>query len=112
MNRTPLEKEIEKKIGDYAKKHGCKWYKFTSPAHRAVPDRIIITPSGVVGFLEIKRGGEKPRPLQMHELKALKAQGCNVGWVDSVEKGSEFIDLLTTKVEWSKNTVVMGEGLV
>jgi hypothetical protein len=92
MNRTPLEKEIEKKIGDYAKKRGCKWYKFTSPAHRAVPDRIIITPSGVVGFLEIKRGGCKPTTLQMKELKKLYDSGCNVDWCDSVETGVAFIN--------------------
>jgi hypothetical protein len=111
MNRTPLEKEIEKKIGDYSKKRGCLYYKFVSPANRAVPDRIIITPGGVTGYLEIKRGGCKPTPLQMKELTKIKEKKCHVGWVDDVEKGQKFIDSLCT---WGSTSfpVVRGEGLV
>jgi hypothetical protein len=97
MNRTPLEKEIEKKIGDYAKKRGCLWRKWSSPGHSAVPDRIVIAPNGHVGFLEIKKKGQRPRPLQLHELKLLKDMGCNVGWTDSLEEGKGFIDRLVMK---------------
>lgn len=109
MNRTPLEKEIEKKIGLYAKSKGCLYMKFTSPAHRAVPDRIIITPSGVVGFLEVKRHKAKPTALQMAEMLALKNQGANVGWVDNVLDGQQFVNLLTCV---NNKPVVMGRGLV
>lgn len=87
-----LEKQIEKKIGDYAKKRGCLYLKFVSPAHRSVPDRVIITPLGTVGFLELKQKGKKPTPLQMNELKKLYESGCNVDWCDSVETGIAFIN--------------------
>lgn len=88
----PLEKEIEKKICDYAKKRKCLVYKFTSPSQRAVPDRMIITPDGMVGFLEIKREGAVPTKLQTMEMAKLKQQGCNVEWVDSVFEGEMFVN--------------------
>lgn len=96
-----LEKDIEKKIGDFAKKQGCLYYKFTSPARRAVPDRMIITPQGVIGFLEIKAKGKKPTPLQQLEIKRLQEQGCTADWCDSVERGRLFV----TKLLGSKNEI-------
>lgn len=87
-----LEKDIEKKIVAYAKSKGCLCYKFTSPAQRAVPDRIIVTPHGVVGFLEVKRPGNKPTPLQNREMEKLSDQSCFVEWHDTVEGAKEFID--------------------
>jgi hypothetical protein len=96
-----LEKDIEKKIGDFAKKQGCLYYKFTSPARRAVPDRMIITPQGAIGFLEIKAKGKKPTPLQQIEIKRLQEQGCTADWCDSVESGRLFV----TKLLGSKNEI-------
>ena len=96
-----LEKDIEKKIGDFAKKQGGLYYKFTSPARRAVPDRMIITPQGVIGFLEIKAKGKKPTPLQQLEIKRLQEQGCTADWCDSVESGRLFV----TKLLGSKNEI-------
>ena len=96
-----LEKDIEKKIGGFAKKQGCLYYKFTSPARRAVPDRMIITPQGVIGFLEIKAKGKKPTPLQQTEIKRLQEQGCTADWCDSVEIGRLFV----AKLLGSKNEI-------
>ena len=89
-----LEKHIEKKVCDYAKQQGCLVFKFTSPNNRSVPDRIIIAPGGKVGFLELKRPGNKPTPLQADTLRKLKEQGCHAGWTDSVEGGKQFVDTL------------------
>lgn len=75
-----------------------------------MPDRMIITANGVVGFLEIKRRGQKPTPLQMIELQKLKAMKCNVGWCDNVLDGEQFIRLLCK--EWDNKPFVYGRGLV
>ena len=93
----PLEKDIERKIGDFAKKNGCLYYKFTSPARRAVPDRMIITPQGVIGFLEVKAKGKKPTLLQLNEIIKLTKQNCNATWCSSVEEGCQFIKILLHK---------------
>jgi len=93
---APLEREIEAKVVQYAKSRGCLVYKFSSPSHRGVADRIIIAPHGVVGFLELKRTGEKPTPLQQKFLDDVKNQGGITQWADSVASGKQFVDQLLT----------------
>lgn len=88
------ESTIEASVCAYAKKQGCLVYKFTSPSQRGVPDRIIVTPNGVVGFLELKAPGQKPTTLQIYELERLRAKHARVHWVDNVEDGKAFVDLL------------------
>jgi len=100
MKHDPLEKDIEKKIGDYAKKHGCLYWKLVSPATRGVPDRMICTNRGVVGFLEVKRRGGKPTDLQLLKMKELSDRGHQVTWCDSVEAGCKFVDDLIRAAEW------------
>lgn len=94
MKPPPLEKEIEKKICDYAKSKGCYVRKFVSPNNRSVPDRLIIAPGGAVLFLEIKREGCKPTKAQEHEMKLLRDAGANVEWCDNVTRGLLFVDML------------------
>lgn len=59
-----LEKDIEKKLKARLEKSGCLVLKFVSPGNAGVPDRLIITPSGRMCFVELKRPGGKLRPLQ------------------------------------------------
>lgn len=104
MNASPLEKEIEKQVGDYAKKRGCSYEKFTSPARRAVPDRIITAPGGAIGFLELKREGQKPTVLQQKDMNARRDKGCTVAWVDNVQAGKVFVDMLVLKGQLAQKT--------
>lgn len=60
--------------------------KFASPARRGVPDRIFVH-QGRVLFLEVKRPGEKPTPLQEHEIGLLRSAGANADWCDSADRG-------------------------
>ena len=79
------ESLIEKQVCDYARKHGWLVYKFTSPQHRGVPDRIFVSPRGVVVWMEFKAPGKKPTPLQARELAKLTERGCYAGWTDNAE---------------------------
>lgn len=90
----PREKIVEGKVRTYAIGLGCYVRKFTSPSQRSVPDRIIVTPRGVVGFLEMKRKGNVPTPGQEKEMAILREHGCNVTWSDSFEGGKAFVDML------------------
>jgi hypothetical protein len=82
-----LEKDIEKKVCDYAKDKGFLVYKFTSPQRAAVPDRMFITPDGRVSFIEFKRKGMKPTPAQEREHAKLRGHNASVYVVDDVEQG-------------------------
>ena len=92
-----LEKAIEKKVCDFAKKLGCKVYKFTSPAQRSVPDRIIIFPNGYVVFIEFKAAGKKPTDAQWIEIKSLRERGQLVAVVDNVDEGKVMIEQIIRK---------------
>lgn len=84
------EAEVEKKIVQLAKRLGIYTRKFTSPSHRAVPDRIFIY-GGVVLFLEIKAKGKRPTESQQHEMALIAAAGGLVGWVDNVESAKSYL---------------------
>lgn len=88
------ERDIESRLVRYCRPRGVLCYKFTSPANRGVPDRILIVPGGKVGFLELKRPGQVPTALQEHVLKTLELQGCRTGWADSFETAARFVALL------------------
>lgn len=89
----PLEKDIEKKVCDYATSKGWLVYKFTSPARAAVPDRLLIAPGGRVIFCEFKRAGQKPTVPQEREHARLRTQGVAVYVVDNVAAGKMMVDI-------------------
>jgi hypothetical protein len=91
--KPPKEKTIEANIRKYAISRNCLVYKFTSPAHRSVPDRIIISrATGKVLWLEVKRPGEKPTTLQANELLSLMDAKQNSNWCDNLETAKLLID--------------------
>lgn len=87
-----LEKDVEKKICQYAKSKGFLTYKFTSPARASVPDRLIISERGDMFFMEMKRPGGKCTTGQEREIARLKQQEVAVFVVDNVEYGKQLID--------------------
>jgi hypothetical protein len=59
-----LEKNIEAHLVKRVKEIGGMAYKFVSPAHRGVADRVVCLPNGVVWFVELKAPGGRLSPLQ------------------------------------------------
>jgi len=90
-NPDPLEKDIEKKVCEYARSLKMLCYKFTSPSRRSVPDRMFITSSGVVFFIEFKRRGQKPTAGQEVEIAKIRATGVRVYIIDNVAVGETII---------------------
>lgn len=89
-----LERDIEKKVCDYAKDRGILTYKFTSPSRTAVPDRLFIGPRGHMWFVEFKQEGKKPTPPQEREHHRLRQQMAEVWVIDSVDAGKEMVDAM------------------
>lgn len=87
-----LEKDIEKKVCDYAKERGCLVYKFTSPARAAVPDRMFIAPNGKLFFAEFKQKGKKLTGPQEREFARLIRYAVRVEMVDNVDFGKWYVD--------------------
>jgi hypothetical protein len=87
-----LERDIEKKVCDYAKSKGILVYKFNSAARAAVPDRLFIVPHKTMFFVEFKRSGQKPTPPQEREHQRLRAAGVTVYVINDVEAGKVVVN--------------------
>ena len=95
---TMLEKHVEQYFKKRVEEIGGRTYKFTSPAHRGVADRIACLPDGSTWFVEIKTEGGTVSPLQrifateMYKLKQkytiLWSKGDVDEWVKTVSEPS------------------------
>lgn len=80
-----VEKDIERKAVLAANKLGWLSYKFASPAHRGVPDRLFIK-DGQVVFIEFKTPRGRVTKLQERELAKLREAGIVAEVARSVEE--------------------------
>lgn len=86
-----LERDVERRVCQYAKSKGMLCYKFTSPGNRSVCDRIFMY-NGFVFFVEFKAEGKRPTKLQSRHHQLLAENGLTVYVVDSVNLGIEVIN--------------------
>ena len=91
---TWLESKIEQTACAYAKSRGLTVYKFSSPQRASVPDRLFITPTGTVFFVEFKRRGNKPTPAQDRELERLHQTRVWAFWCDRLFVAKIIIDAM------------------
>lgn len=86
------ESRVEGEIREHIKKQKGLFYKFTSPGNAGVPDRIIVMQGKPTFFLEVKRPGGQPEPLQLWQHKQIREAGGIVMVADSLES---FIEQLS-----------------
>lgn len=99
-----MERDIEKAVCDYAKEKGMLVYKFSSPNHVGVPDRLFLMPLGKAFFIEFKAKGGKPTPMQEREAARMQEKHFHVYLIDSMEAGKEVIDAEWEMVEAAMTT--------
>ena len=87
MREKEIEQALVKKVND--RKGLC--LKFISPSMTGIPDRIILLPKGKIGFVETKRPGGEPRPIQKKRIRQFKNLGFKVYVLDSKENIDEII---------------------
>lgn len=77
-----LEKDIENRVVTWAKNHNFIVVKvrFVDVGY---PDRLFISPTGHTIFIEFKRPGEVPEPIQEYRIRQLKARNIPAFWSDS-----------------------------
>jgi len=86
------EKILERKLTAAVKAAGGIAPKFTSPSFDGMPDRVVLLPWGRIGFVEVKRRGEKPRPLQEARHGMLKRLGFKVYVLDRPEQIKQILE--------------------
>ena len=87
-----LEKEIEKRFKNALEAKGCLVYKFASPNCRGVPDRIVITTTGKILFVELKTEKGVLSKLQKVQIKKLLAYGQKVFVLYGLQEVEEFVN--------------------
>lgn len=84
------ERDVEQALIREIRKQGGLCWKLISPGVDGVPDRICLWPGGKVAFVEVKRPGAKPRPLQTRRMEQLRELGFTVVVVDSPAEAERF----------------------
>jgi len=92
FNPEPRESSLERWFVGQVKKRGGKSYKFTSPGHRSVPDRINIFPTEHIFLVELKRRDKKPTPKQWEEIMFWRGFGFRVYVCDTKESCLEVLN--------------------
>lgn len=89
-----LEKDIEKYFRHKLIDQGCLVFKFVSPGNVGVPDRVIISKTGKVYFVELKRPGGKIRKLQTTCIQKLKSHNVWAGVISTKAEVDDFCKLV------------------
>jgi hypothetical protein len=92
-----MEKHLERKLVTTVKVAGGIAPKFTSPGFDGMPDRLLLFPNGCVAFVEVKRRGKKPTPLQAARHGLLRGLGFKVFVLDDSEQIQQIFEELGVK---------------
>jgi hypothetical protein len=76
------EKQIEQRLIKAVKDQGGMCPKLISPGTDGMPDRMVLLPEARLGFVEVKKPGAKPRPLQERRHDQLRSLGFLVAVLD------------------------------
>ena len=87
-----LEKDVELAFIKRVKKLGGITEKFTSPAKRSVPDRLVTLPGGHIIFIELKAPGKIPSEKQALDHHKRWVLGADIRVIDCLEQVKVFPD--------------------
>jgi hypothetical protein len=77
------ESAIERKFCESVTRAGGLPLKLTCPGFAGMPDRMVLFPGGLISFIELKRPGQHPRPLQISRHELLRRLGFCVYVLDN-----------------------------
>ncbi len=89
------ESTIEKHLVAQVKALGGMAYKFTSPAHRGVADRVVCLPDGQTWFVELKAPGGRLSELQKIFAEDMARMNQNYACLWNKEQVDAFITSLS-----------------
>lgn len=83
---TP-ESKVRDPVVRWAKGNGFMHVRmaFRIGVQTALPDDLFISPAGIHVWIEFKRDGKEPTPLQYDKLEKLARRGVAAFWADNKE---------------------------
>ena len=91
-----LERAVEAYFRKAVAARGGVAFKFVSPSHRGVSDRIVCL-QGQTWFVELKRPGGRLSPLQRVFAAEMERLGQRYACLSSREEIDEWLNGLTTR---------------
>jgi hypothetical protein len=92
-----LETQIEREFVNFVKRKGGLCLKQNPKWYRGIPDRLVVMPGGFCFFLELKRPGETPTPLQLARIDAIMGRGIAAFHADTIEEAIAIYENLECK---------------
>ena len=89
------EAEVEMHFCWTVEMAGGKTWKFTSPSHRGVADRIAVLPGGKVWFVELKTTGGRLSKLQERFAEDCKRLKLNYTVLWTKEQVDQWLPTIT-----------------
>lgn len=86
------ESQIESRLVQGVKARGGLCLKFTSPGTPGVPDRIVITPTGRVCFVELKTEIGRLANIQKWVIGEMRKRGADVRVVKGASEVKQFLE--------------------
>lgn len=86
------EAAIEAKLVRMVRERGGLCYKFVSPNQPGVPDRIIITPTGRVVFVELKTEIGRLAKIQKWQIGEMQKRNADVRVVRGLEEVKALVE--------------------
>jgi hypothetical protein len=84
------ESVVERALVRAGEARGVLVLKLRILGRSGFPDRICLAPAGRVAFVELKRPGEEPRPLQRRVHRLLRRRAFLVAVIDKPEDCEPF----------------------
>ena len=81
---APLEQLTEDNFVEHVQLSGCWCLKLNPLGRVGIPDRLCLGPHQFILFVELKRLGEKPKPIQSWFHRKLRKFGFTVIVPDSI----------------------------
>lgn len=93
--RKISEHKIEGQLIKEVKAHGGLCIKINTTSMTGLPDRLLLLPRGKFAFVEVKRPGIKPRPIQVKRMNDLKQLGFQCFVLDNLKQIEPIIEEVT-----------------
>lgn len=85
------ESQIERHLVDGVKRLGGLCYKFVSPGTLGVPDRVIITATGRIIFIELKTETGRLAKIQRYTIGEMQKRGADVRVVKGLDEVKQLL---------------------
>lgn len=87
MEESYIEGYLVRKV----KEHGGLCYKFVSPGNPGVPDRLIITPTGKIIFVELKTEVGRLAKVQKWQQSEMEKRGADCRVLFGMDAVKDFL---------------------